>query len=398
MPVTSPIAQTPSPALMRRVDLDAAAARLDADASRGPIPSTRGRRPVATSRRSPRSSVAVRRARARTRRPSRRAAGASWPRWSSMPSAASASPSASPSACGSRGEHVLGALDDRHRAPHAGERLAQLDADRARRRGRSAGAAPRFSAGRLAVRPDAVELAQPRDRRDHRVRAGGDDDVARRCSVLSPTATRPGPASRPAPRITSMPALSAHFDLAGVVVVADHEVAPGEGRGGVDVAASTASRAPGASRAACSASPGRSSVFDGMQAQYEHSPPSSSRSTIATRSPPSARRAGAVLAGRAAAEDDRRRSRAHAALPRLVDLPGGGDQPDVAEGLREVAELLAVRGVDLLGEQAEVVRVARELVEQRLGALDLARLAPGRRRARTSRSRTCPPRRSGRRR
>src|SRR3954467_428611 len=43
-----------------------------------------------------------------------------------------------------------------------------------------------------------------------------------------------------------------------------------------------------ASFAACAASPGRSSVFDGMQAQYEHSPPTSSRSAIATRMPPSA--------------------------------------------------------------------------------------------------------------
>ena len=43
-----------------------------------------------------------------------------------------------------------------------------------------------------------------------------------------------------------------------------------------------------ASRAACTASPGRSRVFDGMHAQYEHSPPTSSRSTRATRSPPSA--------------------------------------------------------------------------------------------------------------
>ena len=43
-----------------------------------------------------------------------------------------------------------------------------------------------------------------------------------------------------------------------------------------------------ASFAACAASPGRSSVLDGMHAQYEHSPPTSSRSTSATRRPPSA--------------------------------------------------------------------------------------------------------------
>ena len=40
----------------------------------------------------------------------------------------------------------------------------------------------------------------------------------------------------------------------------------------------------------------------------------------------------------------------------------------------KLPELLAVGGVDLLGQQAEVVGVARELVEQRLGALDLAGL------------------------
>ena len=41
-----------------------------------------------------------------------------------------------------------------------------------------------------------------------------------------------------------------------------------------------------------------------MHAQYEHSPPTSSRSTTATRRPPSASAPGAVLAGRAGAEDD----------------------------------------------------------------------------------------------
>ena len=46
----------------------------------------------------------------------------------------------------------------------------------------------------------------------------------------------------------------------------------------------------------------------------------------------------------------------------LVDLVRGGDQADVAEGLREVAELVTRRGVDLLGEQAEVVGVPGELV------------------------------------
>ena len=54
------------------------------------------------------------------------------------------------------------------------------------------------------------------------------------------------------------------------------------------IAPDTAWRAPGTSRAAATASPGRSRVLDGMQAKYEHSPATRSRSTIATRSPPSA--------------------------------------------------------------------------------------------------------------
>src|SRR3569623_2106060 len=54
-------------------------------------------------------------------------------------------------------------------------------------------------------------------------------------------------------------------------------------------AATSTSALAVASRASLTASPGRSSVLDGMQAQYEHSPPTSSRSTIATFSPPSER-------------------------------------------------------------------------------------------------------------
>ncbi len=55
-----------------------------------------------------------------------------------------------------------------------------------------------------------------------------------------------------------------------------------------------------ASRGPATASPGRSSDFDGIHAQYEHSPPTSSRSTTATRG----QRRSAVLAGRPAAEND----------------------------------------------------------------------------------------------
>src|SRR3954470_5233264 len=68
----------------------------------------------------------------------------------------------------------------------------------------------------------------------------------------------------------------------------------------------------------------------------------------------------------------RRSRRPSLRRPRTIDLGGGRDQPDVAVRLREVAELLAVGRVDLLAEEAEVVRIARELVVEPLGAVPLA--------------------------
>ena len=73
----------------------------------------------------------------------------------------------------------------------------------------------------------------------------------------------------------------------------------------------TASRAPGARRAPATASSGRSSVFDGMHAQYEHSPPTSSRSTMATRRPPSASRPAQCLPGGSGSDHDDVMGRAH---------------------------------------------------------------------------------------
>ncbi len=52
----------------------------------------------------------------------------------------------------------------------------------------------------------------------------------------------------------------------------------------------TAAAAPGTRRAAASTSPGRISALLGIQPQYEHSPPTSSRSTMATERPASAQR------------------------------------------------------------------------------------------------------------
>ena len=58
------------------------------------------------------------------------------------------------------------------------------------------------------------------------------------------------------------------------------------------------------SRAWCTASPGRSSVLDGMQAQYEHSPPTSSPLDQGHPQAAVGQLAGAVLARRAGAHDD----------------------------------------------------------------------------------------------
>jgi hypothetical protein len=55
-----------------------------------------------------------------------------------------------------------------------------------------------------------------------------------------------------------------------------------------------ASAAPGMRRASSSTSYGRSSDFDGMQAQNEHSPPTRRSSTTATASPPSPSRPAAT--------------------------------------------------------------------------------------------------------
>src|SRR5690242_4878219 len=57
----------------------------------------------------------------------------------------------------------------------------------------------------------------------------------------------------------------------------------------------------------------------------------------------------------------------------LGDGPGRVHQPDVAEGLGEVAEQLTRRGIDLLGEQADVVDVADGALEDLPGSVDAVR-------------------------
>jgi hypothetical protein len=71
---------------------------------------------------------------------------------------------------------VLAALDEHDLAAELAHRVGHLDADRPAAEDEQA-VRDGLHAGRLAVGPDAVELAQARDRRDDRVGAGGDDDV-----------------------------------------------------------------------------------------------------------------------------------------------------------------------------------------------------------------------------
>ena len=156
-------------------------------------------------------------------------------------------------------EHVSAALDEHDLAAEPAYGLRHLDADRAAAEDDQPARDGRHGR-RLAIGPDAVELAQPGDRRDHRVGAARDDDVLG--GVTHPVdldRARPGEPAGPSQQrdaVVREPAL-----LPGVGVVGDHEVAPGQGR--VDVHL----RGRGCLARACTASPGRNSVLDGMHAQ-----------------------------------------------------------------------------------------------------------------------------------
>ena len=78
--------------------------------------------------------------------------------------------------CGLTGEHVLGAVDERHLAAEAANGLGHLDADRTTAQDQQAAGDGRHR-GHLAVRPDALERREARNRRHDRFRAGGHDDV-----------------------------------------------------------------------------------------------------------------------------------------------------------------------------------------------------------------------------
>ena len=179
------------------------------------------------------------------------------------------------------GEHALRDVDERDLAAEAVDRLGHLDADRS-------GADDQEPArdgghpGHLAVGPHAIEPREARDRRHVRRRAGGHDDVLGGVSHAVDL-DRTGAGEPPVPRIRSMPLSVSH--CAALVSVWLDTMKSRQ----ASAASTSTSALAAASFASCTASPGRSSVLDGMHAQYEHSPPTSSRSTTATRRPPSAR-------------------------------------------------------------------------------------------------------------
>ena len=110
----------------------------------------------------------------------------------------------------------------------------------------------------------------------------------------SPTRTRRSPASRPWPRTSSMLCDSSH----AIWLLSSRALTIRSRRRSTESASSlplTASAAPGTRAASARTSWGRSSAFEGMQASYEHSPPTRWLSTSATRLPPrSARRPAAI--------------------------------------------------------------------------------------------------------
>ena len=99
-------------------------------------------------------------------------------------------------------------------------------------------------------------------------------------------------------------------------------------------------------------------------------------------------------AARAAPDHDHVVGGAHVRLLQLLgdDDPGGGlDQREVRERLREVAQVPARVGVELLGVEPERRRDAQQPLHQVARAAAARRRSPAPRRARTSRSGTCPP-------
>ncbi len=131
------------------------------------------------------------------------------------------------------GQHVLGHVDDRRLAAEPAHGLRDLDAHRPATEDQQA-ARERLHRRRIAAGPNAVELAQTRDRRDHRIGAVGKNHVVSGVAHavdLDDARTREPPgAAQQVDAAIGQPAL-----LPGVRVVGHHEVAPGKRRLDIDL-------------------------------------------------------------------------------------------------------------------------------------------------------------------
>ncbi len=127
---------------------------------------------------------------------------------------------------GLAGEHVRGALDERDLAAEAAHGLRHLHTHGAAAEDEQP-ARDGLHARDLAVGPDPVELAKPRDRRDDRVGAACDDDVLGRMAhavdLDDAGSGEPAGAAQEVDARSRQPAL-----LPGVGVLGHHEVAPRE--------------------------------------------------------------------------------------------------------------------------------------------------------------------------
>ena len=180
------------------------------------------------------------------------------------------------------GQEPLGVLDERHLRPHAREELRQLAADRPAAEDEQRARHLR-RLGRLAVRPVVEALDRRPGRRATsrwRSRAG------RRAARAPSTRTSPGSATTPSPR-TSAQRLRSSQSTCDESSRSATTSRQREDRRGVEPRPAVT---PACARVAATSSVARSIVFVGMQAQYEHSPPTSRRSTSVSSASASSRR------------------------------------------------------------------------------------------------------------
>ena len=156
MPVTSPSAQSPSPA--RRCESTGIPWRSGSMPTvSSPMPSTAGPATGRDEQAVAPQLVAVVELQDEVVAVATRARSRRTPSTSSMPSRRRTSPSASPERRGLVGEHALGHVDECHLTAEAAHGLGHLDADRTAAEDQQP-AGDRRHRGHLAVRPHAVEL------------------------------------------------------------------------------------------------------------------------------------------------------------------------------------------------------------------------------------------------